>query len=286
MTSLALVLALFAPLQESEHTSRLERDVLYRTVDGVELRLDALLPADAGPHPAVLLVHGGQWIAGERGEMSELAERLVERGFACFLNSYRLAPAHRWPAPIEDCRYAVQFVRANAGRFGVDPARLGALGLSAGGHLVELLAVLDEARRPDDPDPVLRQSSRIACVAAYYAPSVLTRTETYDFDTLPPPELFGAGATDADYAAASPITYVTRDDPPFLMVHGDADDAVSIGNSHLMDERLRAAGVASEIFVVAGGGHGDFFASDPRGAYWTRTVAFLEERLAPRGSAK
>jgi acetyl esterase/lipase len=273
-------------VQGTAAAPRLERDVLYRTVDGVELRLDALVPPGDGPFPAVLLVHGGAWMHGDRSQMSELAELLVVHGFACFSNSYRLAPAHRWPAQIEDCRYALQFVRANAARFHVDPARFGALGPSAGGHLVEMLAVLDEARRPDDPDPVLRQSSRLSCVVPYFGPSVLTRGHDYDFDTLPPPELFPEGATDADYAAASPLTFVTADDPPFLLVHGDADDAVPVQHSKLMDERLRAAGVSSELCLVAGGGHGDFLASDPQGAYWKRTLAFLEERLAPRAPGK
>src|SRR6185436_11271378 len=133
--SMLLSLLLLAPLQGgAADTVRVERDILCRTIDGYEQRLDATLPATPGPHPAILLVHGGSWKHGERSDMQPFADLLVRDGYTCFCASYRLAPAHRWPAQIDDCLYAVQFVRANAERFGVDPARIGALGLSAGGH--------------------------------------------------------------------------------------------------------------------------------------------------------
>ncbi len=261
-------------------------DVLYRTVGGVELALDAYLPAGEGPHPGVFLVHGGAWIGGKKEDMREFGERLAARGFACFSPAYRLAPAHRYPAQIEDCLVAVQFVRSRARDFDVDPARVGALGLSAGGHLVELLAVLDERREPGSDDPVLRESTRIACVVPYFAPSVLTRTALYDFDTQPPAGLFGADADDAAYAAGSPLTYVTKDDPPFLMVHGDADDTVPIGHSLLIAESLAKASVPCELVVIEGGGHGEFFFKDPEGEYWRRTLAFLEQHLRAPARAR
>lgn len=277
-------LALQAPPAPPE--PRTELDVLYRSLasagatGALELRLDAYLPARAGPHPALLIVHGGAWMHGKRGDVRELALRFAREGYACFAPSYRLAPAHRFPAQLEDCRYALQFVRAEAARFDVDPARFGALGFSAGGHLVALLGVLDEARDAAASDPVLRQSSRPQCVVNYFGPVLLTRTPELDFDTQPPPELFG-DAPDSAYAAASPLHFVTRDDVPFLHVHGDADDIVPVGHSRMMDEALRAAGVSSELVVITGGGHGDFFRTQPDGEYWKRTEHFLTERLRP-----
>ncbi|NOT29152.1 MAG: alpha/beta hydrolase [Planctomycetes bacterium] len=271
---------LFLLAQAPAPAARLEQDVLYRTVDAVELRLDALLPPGDGPHPALLLVHGGAWMHGNKRDMRAFAELFVQQGYACFSVQYRLAPAHRWPGQIEDCLAAVQFVRSEAQRFHVDPTRLGALGLSAGGHLVALLGVLDERADPASPDSVRRQSSRVQCVVDYFGPVLLARTKEHDFDTQPPPELFG-DAPDSEYAAASPLNFVTRDDTPFLLVHGDADDTVPVGHSHLMDEKLREAGVACELVVIPGGGHGDFFRKDPRGEYWKRTEAFLAARLKP-----
>jgi acetyl esterase/lipase len=259
---------------------RVERDVAYRVAGGQTLRLDAYLPASPGPHPALLLVHGGAWMHGAKEDMREFGALLAAQGFACFAVQYRLAPAHRFPAQIEDCQRAVQFLRTDAARFGIDPARVGALGLSAGGHLAALLGVLDDRRDPESPAPVDRASSRVQAVVSYFGPVLLTPAPELDFDTEAPPELFG-DAPDALYAAASPLKAVSRDDPPFLLVHGDADETVPVGHSLLMEEALRAAGVPCELVVIPGGGHGDFFFEDRGGAYWKTTERFLRERLAP-----
>ena len=269
-----------APAPDTATDTRVEQDIECRKVGAWEQRLDAYLPAGAGPHPAILLIHGGAWRRGQRRDMREFGELLAREGYACFAPSYRLAPAHRWPAQIEDCLYAVQFVRANAARFGVDPARVGALGLSAGGHLVAMLGVLDERRDEKAADPVLRQSTRIQCVADYFGPVLLSRRQELDFDTLPPPELFG-DAPDSAYEDASPVRFVTADDAPFLLVHGDADQLVPIGHAHLMNEALREARVPCELVVIKGGGHGDFFLKDPKGDYWKRTEQFLARCLEP-----
>ncbi len=273
-----MLLPVFLMLLQAAAPPRVEPDILYRTVETVELRLDAYLPEGEGPHPALVLVHGGAWIGGDKRNMREFGETFAEQGYACFAPSYRLAPAHRYPAQIEDCLYAVQFVRAEARRFRVDPARIGAFGLSAGGHLVALLGTLDERRDERAADPVLRQSSRVQCVLDFFGPSLLSRTLEHGFDTQPPPELFG-DAPDSAYASASPLNHVTEDDAPFLIVHGDADDAVVVEHSLRMEEKLRATGVPCELVVIPGGGHGDFFRKDPDGEYWKRTEAFLATRL-------
>lgn len=257
---------------------RIEPDVVYREVEGDELHLDAFLPSTQGPHPALLLVHGGSWMWGDKRDMRPIADVLVQRGYACFAPEYRLAPAHHYPAQIEDCVGAVQFLRANAERFDIDPARIGAFGLSAGGHLVSMLGVLDERADPTSDDPVKRQSSRVQCVVSFFGPAKLTREKELEFDTMPPPEFLGDAPSSA-YEDASPVHFVTRDDAPFLLVHGDADPKVPLGHSVLMDEELRAAGVPSELLVVHGGGHGDFLRKDPMGEHLWRTDRFLARNL-------
>jgi dipeptidyl aminopeptidase/acylaminoacyl peptidase len=112
----------------------------------------------------------------------------------------------------------------------------------------------------------------------YFGPVLLSRARELDFDTQPPPELFG-DAPDSHYADASPVKLVSKGDAPFLLVHGDADTLVPVGHAHLMDEELRNAGVPCELFVIPGGGHGDFFRRDPRGEYWKRTERFLVRHL-------
>jgi acetyl esterase/lipase len=278
MLAALLLLLQASPVPARAGDARVERDVPCRTVAGFEQRLDAYLPPGDGPHPAVLLVHGGAWMHGDKRDVGELAGLLARAGFACFAPSYRLAPAHRWPAQLEDCLYAVQFVRANAARFAVDPARIGAMGFSAGGHLVAMLGVLDERRDEQAADPVLARSTRIRCVVNYFGPALLSRTRELDFDTQPPPELFG-DAPDSAYAEASPVKFVSADDAACLLVHGDADTTVPVGHSHLMEEALREAGVPCELFVIPGGGHGDFFRRDPQGEYWKRTERFLAQHL-------
>jgi acetyl esterase/lipase len=240
---------------------------------------DACLPAGDGPHPALLLIHGGSWMHGDEHDMQPFGELLAREGYACFSPAYRLAPAHRWPAQIDDCLYAVQFVRANAARFALDPARIGALGLSAGGHLVALLGVLDERRDEHAEDPVLRQSTRLSCVVDYFGPVLLAREKELDFDTQPPPGLFG-DAPDSAYAAASPVNFVTKDDPPFLLVHGDADPIVPIGHAYLLEEKLVSVGVPCELVTIPAAGW-RLLLRDPRGAYWKRTEEFLARRLRP-----
>ena len=273
-----MLLTLFFGLLQAIDAPRVLRDVSFRKVDEVELRLDAYLPVEKGAHAAVLLVHGGAWMHGDKGDVAELGQILARKGFACFSPDYRLAPAHQYPAQIEDCLYAVQFLRSHAGEYGVDAQQIGAMGFSAGGHLVELLGVLDERADPKAADPVLHESSRVQCVVSYFGPALLSRVQELDFDTRPPPELFG-DAGDEAYAAASPVNYVTRDDAPFLLVHGDADTIVPIGHSHLFEEKLHAAGVPCELVVIPGGGHGDFLFRDPFGDYWKRTEEFLAQRL-------
>lgn len=274
---IALLLAAQDPAVAEEPRVRL--DVPYRTVGGSELRLDAYLPAGSGPHPALLLLHGGAWMAGNKADVRELGQRLSRLGYACFAPSYRLAPLHRWPAQIEDCVYAVQFVRAHVQEFGVDGTRLGAMGFSAGGHLASMLAVLDERREAGAANPVQRESSRIQCAVLFFAPALLSRVDEVDFDTKPPPELFGEAGDDAAYASASPVNFVTRDDPPILLVHGERDVDVALDHSILMEEKLRTSGVSCELVVVPDGGHGDFLRKDPAGSYWQRTEAFLSLRL-------
>ena len=263
---------------------RVERDVVYRVVDGLELRLDAYLPSGQGPHPALLLVHGGGWKRGKRRDMGPIAERLAGRGYACFAPDYRLAPEHRFPAQLEDCAAALRFVRVEAGRFEVDPTRVGGLGLSAGAHLVELLGVLDERAEPEATEPLRRASTRLQAVVGFFGPSLLTRTKELDFDTRSPegflPEVDGV-TPDEVFRDASPVSFVSADDPPFLLLHGDADPVVPLGHSRLLETKLRAAGVPCELRVIPGGGHGDFFASFPDGDFWRATEAFLDARLGP-----
>ena len=132
-----------------EETFEVTPDVVYAERDDLQLKLDIYQPrqlkADpAQRQPAILVVHGGAWRRGNRKQLASYATALCNRGYVCFAIDYRLAPDHKFPAQIDDCRDAVLFIRDNAETYCVDPARVGAVGYSAGGHLVSLLATTGE----------------------------------------------------------------------------------------------------------------------------------------------
>lgn len=218
-------------------------------------QMDVYYPASGGPWPVFLYVHGGSWMEGDKAE-GEGWRGLNEQGFLVVSLNYRLAPIHKFPTMIEDLKCAVRYLRAHAGDYNLDPERFAALGASAGGHLVALLGVADDSAGWDGGD-YPDQSSRVQ--------AVITIAGFFDFSQpikggvgTPIYSAFGAlpGTDSPKLIAASPVTYLTADDPPFLLFHGTRDNIAPPEQSTLMDEQLRAAGVPSTLVVVQGGDHG------------------------------
>jgi acetyl esterase/lipase len=154
------------------------------------------------------------------------------------------------PEAVDDVRRATRFIKANAREWGVDPGRLGVFGGSAGGHLSLMLGTTGDAGDANASDPVLRESSRVAAVVAYFPPVDLTgfarpneRFPALDFDP-------------AKEHAVSPIFFVDAADPPSLMIHGDQDELVPLRNSERIREAFQSAGVPTDLLVIAGGKHG------------------------------
>jgi len=136
LAGFALLVSPRAPAQEQRVAIQVERDLVFATVAGQELKLDLARPAEGeGPFPAVVCIHGGGWVGGSRSQMTRTIEVLAGRGYVAITPDYRLAPRHPFPAQVEDCKAAVRWLRANAGKYRVNPERIGAVGLSAGGHL-------------------------------------------------------------------------------------------------------------------------------------------------------
>ena len=152
----------FAAPGVTEFEFDIEENVVYSTVDASELLLDAYVPSGGIDRPAVLVVHGGAWRMGNRKQLQGYARALAKKGFVCFAIDYRLAPRHKFPAQIEDCRSAVQWIRRNAREYSIDVKRLGAIGYSAGGHLVSLLATTGEGPSAENGNV----DSRIQAVVA------------------------------------------------------------------------------------------------------------------------
>lgn len=247
---------------------RVERDIIYSTVGTEKLRLDVAAPTTGGPYPAVLLLHGGAWMFGNRGDLSRggyeegkrqpsLIEQVAARGYVAVSASYRLAPKHKFPAQIEDARTAVRFLRANAKNYNLNPDKIAASGFSAGGHLALLLGVLGKSDfvTAEYPD----QSSRVQCVVSFFGPTDLSLYAASPGleDAYMAPFLGKACKTDpAVYKRASPIDYAGKGNPPVLMIHGTADIVVPIIHSERMLKKLQDAGVKAELITVKGKGHG------------------------------
>jgi acetyl esterase/lipase len=240
-----------------------------------QLKADVYLPRGEGPFPGVLVVHGGAWYIGTRAQLSGFAQLLARRGFAAVAISYRLAPKHQFPAQIEDCRRAVQWMRSEASELRIDPDRIGGFGYSAGAQLVCLLAASDEPARLKSGADTNSPSTRLKAVACGGAPC--------EFRVLPldqPMLSYWLGGTRREkpeqYRLASPAAFITADDPPMFFFHGDKDLLVPITSPEVMCRGLQDAGVEAELYVVPDTGH--TFAIMDRKAL-EKSVAFLSKHL-------
>lgn len=267
-----LVMVSFAaPAGAAQGDVTVKRDVVYRTVDGEQLALDVYQPAKKGKdRPAVVVVHGGAWTVGDKSWFAQQSNQLAQRGFVAFSVNYRLAPAHPYPAAVDDVEAAVAWVRKHAKQYGVDKKRIGALGGSAGGHLVGMLAT--------DGDGSLESGHRVAAAVSWSGPM--------DFVSLA-----GAAATPAGgsfrtflgclpdacpdtYAAASPVTHVDKTDAPMLIVNS-TNELVPKSQADAMKAALDRAGVANQEIILPGTAHSRAYSNQ----IWDQTVTFLENYL-------
>lgn len=237
-----------------------QTDVVYGVADGQELKMDIYPAATPGPHPALLMIHGGGWAAGDKAGDRNTATALSGRGVVCFSINYRFAPKYPWPAQILDCARAARWARAHAADYGVDPARIGAWGGSAGGHLSLMLGCIqpNDYQSADDPNRDL--SAKVQCVVNFFGPTDMRGTSfspgaaniLKNFIGAPP----GDPAAADKYADCSPITHATRDASPVLFIHGDADLLVPLQQSEVMKAELDKLGVENQLIVVKNGAHG------------------------------
>jgi acetyl esterase/lipase len=266
-----VTVAFAAPVGAAQGGVTVKRDVVYRTVDGEQLALDVYQPAKKGKErPAVVVVHGGAWTVGDKSWFAQQSNQLARRGFVAFSVNYRLAPAHPYPAAVDDVEAAVAWVRKHAKKYGVDQRRIGALGGSAGGHLVGMLAT--------DGDGSLESGHRVAAAAAWSGPM--------DFVSLA-----GAAATPAGgsfrsflgclpdacpdtYAAASPVTHVDKTDAPMLIVNS-TNELVPKSQADAMKAALDRAGVANQEIILPGTAHSRAYSNQ----VWDQTIAFFENYL-------
>jgi alpha-L-fucosidase 2 len=258
----------------------LQTDIEYGQAGGESLRLDAGVPEGPGPFPAVILVHGGAWNAGDKsggpskGYMAPMQEPLTRGGFAWFSINYRLAPKHRYPADVEDVETAIRWVKAHAAEYRVDPRRIALSGESAGAHLIAMAVVR------------ATEATRVAAVVPFYGPfNLLGRAQPGRPLAPNMVDLFGLKVMDAQAERmlhdASPVYFVKPGLPPFLLVHGTADSKVPYRQSTDLQAALRKAGVPCELLAVGGGDHGMLSWAKLGSGYQDKVVAWLTKTLPP-----
>jgi acetyl esterase/lipase len=264
------------------------------------LELDLVLPAERNapvPVPVVVFLHGGGWRLGSRHSVGPAYldadptpfERVAQAGIAVASVDYRLSGEAVWPAQLHDAKAAVRWLRARAGELGIDPERIAAWGESAGGHLAELLGLTGDDAGLEGEVGVTGPSSRVAAVAAWYAPSDIAAVATdQGADPADPgsreAQLLGAPVPSVPERAAqaSPLGHVSAGAPPFLLLHGRADRLVGCRQSERLRDALAAAGVDVELHTYDGADHMWLGSAAAAGDALVRTIRFLTRWAALR----
>lgn len=270
---------------------RLRENVAFGKGGEAELRLDLAAPAAGdGPFPAVVCIHGGAWCSGSKREYRGGIRTLARHGYVAASVEYRLAPQHKFPAQIEDVKCAVRYLRAHAEELSVDPDRIGAMGDSAGGHLALLLGLMDPADGLEGSGGWPEQPSKVQAVAEYFGPADFTQWRIVpliepfikkslgkDSREIMLDFLGSIEPGDPILAKASPITYVSRGDPPVLTFHGTADVLVPIKQSRILHEALKVAEVPCTLVPVTGAMHG--WGGPQKAETDRQTIAFFDRWL-------
>ena len=258
---------------------RIEEGVVFGQGGGRELRCDVYHPPQAGEaRSAILLLHGGAWVQGDRSQLRGYGVLLGRLGYLCVASEYRLAGESKWPAQIHDVKAALRWMRAQSAKLGIDPRRIAVSGNSAGGHLA-----LMAAGTPDQPEfegegGHAEVDTDCAAVIAFYPPTWLgSGAAAMDDVSARRATLFERGASAETVRAASPLTHARAGFPPTLLIHGSADTLVPPEASLRMHEALAAEKVPVELHMFSGAPHG-FDAGRAYGRACAQLMALFLER--------
>jgi len=244
------------------HSVEKKDGILFAEPDGFPLRLDLHLPKVAANPPLLLFIHGGGWSKG--GRDNPRLGWVAQHGYAVASIEYRLSQEALFPAQIFDCKGALRWLRAHQDEYGYDASRVVVAGTSAGGHLAALMGTSGdigdlEGDTGGNPD----QASRVQGVIDYYGPSdFASRSKNHPSKTDHPEggvyQLLGGPVKENLQAArrASPTTYISEDDPPLLIFHGDQDKTVFLDQSQHLETLYSSAGLEVSLQVIEGAGHG------------------------------
>jgi len=254
-------------------------DVIYARKFGTALTMDVFRPQKAANGAAIIIVVSGGFYSSHEAINPSFARPFLDRGYTVFTVVHGSQPRFTVTEIIEDMKRAVRFIRHHAKDYGIDPNRIGVTGASAGGHLSLMLGMAGEKGNPEATDPVDRESSRVQAVACFFPPTDMLNygapgkemihakdhgkpfRAAFDYRELDKETNLWTPITDPARLreitrAISPISHVSPDDPPTLIIHGDSDKLVPLQQSEVMVDKLKQAGVESKLIVKPGAGHG------------------------------
>lgn len=270
---------------------QIDRDLEFATIGDQSLKLHLYRPEDSsGNVPVVVLIYGGAWMARNQAMETPRALWLARNGFAAAVIDHRLSSEALFPAQINDCKAAVRWLHANGADYGVDADHIGAWGASSGGYLASLLGVTGNATPVESDAGITNEPGQVQAVVDFFGPTDLLKMQAHSLpgswlnhDAANSPEslLVGAPIQENQEKAgqANPIRYVTRDAPPFFIVHGEQDPLVPCNQSERLFDALKQAQADVTFYKIAGAGHGGpEFESDMMRA---AVMAFLNKHLKP-----
>jgi acetyl esterase/lipase len=257
----------------------IEEGVVFGHGGGRELRCDVYAPAGANTAPAVLVLYGGGWRMGERGRVREACLSLARRGFVSVAGEYRLTPESPWPAQIHDVKASIRWMRANAARLRIDPAKIAAEGHSAGAHLALLAAGTPGIAEFEGTGGNVGVSTALAAVVGIYPPVAFQAGNAHVSGSVPADALMGSAATDELARAAGPITYASANFPPTFLLHGTTDKVVPPSASLRMYEALSAAGAHVEMHMYTDLPHGFARVPSLQDGIQAEIASFLERTM-------
>ncbi|MBE7498682.1 MAG: alpha/beta hydrolase [Verrucomicrobiaceae bacterium] len=255
-----LAATLFASAQKASSNlpsdTEFSRDVPYVKDAHERQKLDIAFFKKGKPRPLLIWIHGGAFMTGDKSENHAIWPELMSSGYAVATINYRLSGDARWPAQITDCKAAIRFLRAHAKDYNIAPGRIAVWGSSAGGHLAALVGTSSSASKLNVGEH-LDHSSTVSCAVDMFGPIDFEKMPQFTSPTSPEAKMWGRATSEAlDLAReACPITYLSKNTPPLLILHGDSDSVVNISQSQLFDAAIKKAGATGDFITLPGVGH-------------------------------
>ncbi len=245
---------------ETKKRVSLREDVVFGTGGGRDLKCDVFTPPDNPDNaPAILLIHGGAWKYGDRKQLRGYGFLIGREGFVCVATEYRLSEEARWPEPLYDIKAALRWMRANAAELGIDPNRIAVSGNSSGGHLALLTAGTQNRKEFEGGGGNPSAGTDVSAAISFYGPTELTPKGSMLRQFVD--EFMGESRSESDFAAASPISYASKDFPPTLFLQSNKDEMVPREQSTKMCDALVKAGAPAELHLFDHAPHD--FDADP-----------------------